>query len=319
MLSALLEWPTERAAASEPEEWDLDDEVEALHACMEQAHSADDADSSQHGEGSDVGLQQAIAASLAPSVTAECKRQGGTDSRCRLIALPEELQCRCLRHLPVSTLLGPMTLVSKHLAALASREARDRSRCMLLDALADGFNADAASEASSSTNGGAASSDSGGASAADGGVVEREFPERAKLVAVSSRLEQELSAFAANNYRELAKRSRTLCWNLRDPKNPDLRARLLGGQLEPAALVRLTGKELASTGLQQERREWQKKRLLCAIKPKPELGFLTDLYRCDNCGCGKARVHRVIRAGTMAVDRARTYATCVDCSARWEV
>ena len=86
------------------------------------------------------------------------------------------------------------------------------------------------------------------------------------------------------------------------------------------ALVRLDGKQMASGLLQQQRTEWHRKRLKAAIKPKPEIGFMcTGIYRCDSCEGATVRVHRVIRAGRQAVDRARAYATCVDCAARWEV
>lgn len=40
--------------------------------------------------------------------------------------------------------------------------------------------------------------------------------------------------------------ARSLAFNLKDPANPDLRARVLHGELTPHALVRLTNAELAS-------------------------------------------------------------------------
>ena len=53
--------------------------------------------------------------------------------------LPEELQRRVLRHLPPSTLLSSVQLVSKRVAELAVSEARERTRALLCDALADGL------------------------------------------------------------------------------------------------------------------------------------------------------------------------------------
>ena len=70
--------------------------------------------------------------------------------------------------------------------------------------------------------------------------------------------------------------------------------------------------------LQRQRSEWHKKNLHGSIRPERVHGFATDLYRCDGCGCKQTRVHRVIRPGR-AIDRARTYATCCECNARWEV
>ena len=46
--------------------------------------------------------------------------------------------------------------------------------------------------------------------------------------------------------------------------------------------------------------------------------LVTDLFRCESCGAAEARIHRTIRAGRAAVDRAATYATC-KCGNRWEV
>ena len=69
------------------------------------------------------------------------------------------------------------------------------------------------------------------------------------------------------------------------------------------------------------KRAWRrrKKRLReCVRKDWREGGFVTDLFRCESCGAAEARIHRTIRAGRSAVDRAATYATC-KCGNRWEV
>ena len=119
--------------------------------------------------------------------------------------------------------------------------------------------------------------------------------------------------------RSLTSKCRSISFNLSDAKNPELRARLLIGELTPAAFVRLSSQEMASASLRAERLQWHQKHLKCAVRPERSHGFKCDLYRCDGCGCQVTQVHRTIRAGQRQVDRARTYATCVECKARWEV
>ena len=102
-------------------------------------------------------------------------------------------------------------------------------------------------------------------------------------------------------------------------KNEALRQRLLSGELSAAALVSLPAAQLASSTQLEEREAWRKKRLReCVRKDWREGGFVTDLFRCESCGAAEARIHRTIRAGRAAVDRAATYATC-KCGNRWEV
>ena len=149
------------------------------------------------------------------------------------------------------------------------------------------------------------------------------LPERARLLALSEQVEHELTSLAAgrsesDRVRTLTSKTRSICFNLSDGKNPELRARLLHAELTPAALVRLGSQEMASGSLRAQRDEWHAKRLKCAIRPKGTLGYTTNLYRCEGCGSRQTRVHRSIRAGQHQVDRARTYVTCVDCSNRWE-
>ena len=96
--------------------------------------------------------------------------------------------------------------------------------------------------------------------------------------------------------------------------------RLLCGDLAPTELVAMSASEMASTAQKAQKAAWHARSMACAIKQDPRgvVGYLTDLYRCDSCDSTKTRVHRVIRPGR-AIDRARTYATCAECNARWEI
>ena len=158
-------------------------------------------------------------------------------------------------------------------------------------------------------------------------TVRAEAPPARQLVSLGEAIEQALVRLAASCERELQVRTltskcRSICFNLSDAKNPELRSRLLGGELSPAALVRLSSTEMAGEGLRKQRQEWHAMRLKCAVRPERSLvagsGYRCDLYRCDRCESRQTRVHRAIRAGQRQVDRARTYITCIVCNHRWE-
>ena len=146
---------------------------------------------------------------------------------------------------------------------------------------------------------------------------------------LSAAEEQRLSALAAQLEDALcrvtpspsafSKRVRSLCFNLRDKKNPELRRKLLDGFISPQAMASMTAHEMASSVEKEKRAAWHARSLACAIKTDARvLGHLTDLYLCESCGSKSTRVHRCIRPGR-AIDRARSYATCSECGTRWEV
>lgn len=117
-----------------------------------------------------------------------------------------------------------------------------------------------------------------------------------------------------------SKRVRSFCFNLRDKKNPELRRKLLDGSVTPPELVCMSIHDMASSLQKAQKAAFHARSLKRSIKNGSgrELGHLTDLYLCDSCGSKSTRVHRVIRPGR-AIDRAKSYATCSECSARWEV
>ncbi len=111
---------------------------------------------------------------------------------------------------------------------------------------------------------------------------------------------------------------RKLLFNLKDPKNPQLRTRLVRRELEPTALLSMSSHEMASSALQRQRSEWREEGKRRCISPGT-YRITTSLYRCERCGCHETYVHQTIRAGRRHVDRTRTYATCLQCADRWEI
>ena len=271
------------------------------------------------------------------------------DTTFPFLDLPEELQRRCLRHVSIANLLVNVFRVNKYLSIAAVQEVRERVQGQIQDALISGFDSDAAAAAekaaeerfaAAENDGGSPSSSSAGASSssssattttASGGHHRSRHsptepmpePQRRRLVALSHSLEAELLTYAASaeqgdRHRALTSKCRSLCFNLSDKANPELRGRLLCGELESHALVRLSSQAMASSSLRAQRDQWKTERMHFKIRPERTLGYRTDLYRCEGCGSRDTRVHRAIRAGRHQVDQARTYVTCCECSRRWE-
>ena len=202
-----------------------------------------------------------------------------------VLQLPHEILCRILSFLSHAALVNTVFRVNVRLSQASAFEARTRTQNRLLEALLSGFG-----------------------TAAD----------RPRLLTLATSLEKALACAGSARYPASA---RKLVFNLKDPKNPDLRARLLSGSLDSAGLLRLCEQpqQLAGSELQQQRSEWRRKGKLRAMRPQCSSGYETDLYRCDNCGASSTKVHRSIRAGRTHVDRATTWATCTGCRHRWEV
>ena len=72
---------------------------------------------------------------------------------------------------------------------------------------------------------------------------------------VADRVERAAYALFAKDVRKYTDKGRSLVFNLNHARNASLRARVLTGALQPEALVRMTGPELAPPDLQEMRRE----------------------------------------------------------------
>ena len=245
-----------------------------------------------------------------------------------LTMLPEALLMHVLRHLPYSVrararppipghahtrtstghlprtatrapsqhLFGAVRCCSRALAAAALAEASARATERLHSALEAGF-------------------------ASDG------LGPQPRLGAMAAELEAALRALRPVARRKWASKYRQLTFTIRDPNNPEVRARLLAGELSApdlcAQLVSGGSRELACSALQKQRDEWRRKHAIRRQRVRPDwrdqFTTVSGLHRCENCEGTVTRVHRTLRAGRMAVDRARTYATCVNCDERWEI
>ena len=151
--------------------------------------------------------------------------------------------------------------------------------------------------------------------------------QRRRLVALAEALEAELTKHAASCGRDatrtLTSKCRSISFNLSDTKNPELRSRLLAGDLLPSSLVRMSSQEMASSALRAQRDEWHAKWLKKAVR------YARDAHSADavphtRCRC---RVHdacirtthergshsRLLVAGRNAPSA--TKRTCIDATA----
>ena len=189
-----------------------------------------------------------------------------------ILLLPQEILDRVLGLLSHSTLVNAVFRVNVRLSRASAAESRTRTQTRLLDALVAGF----------------------------GGAAEATRP---RLSLLATQLEKALASAGSARYQS---KFRQLVFNLKDPKNPDLRARLLSGAIGTADLLRLTAQQvaaalhhihgrslslslslvhttsfphppphsrfcvrwqLAGSELQQQRSEWRRKGKLRAMRP----------------------------------------------------
>ncbi|XP_030939684.1 transcription elongation factor TFIIS-like [Quercus lobata] len=106
--------------------------------------------------------------------------------------------------------------------------------------------------------------------------------------------------------------------NLKDPKNPDLRRRVLLGEIKPETLVTMSAEEMASHKRQSENIQIQLKSLKrCMHDADEEEKATTDMFQCSRCRERKCTYYQM---QTRSADEPMTtYVTCVKCNKRWKV
>ncbi|KAJ0088216.1 hypothetical protein Patl1_31562 [Pistacia atlantica] len=108
---------------------------------------------------------------------------------------------------------------------------------------------------------------------------------------------------------------RSIMFNIKDPKNPDLRRKVLLGEVKPERLVTMSPEEMASDARQQEINQIKEKALFdCerGIAPKAT----TDQFKCGRCGQRKCTYYQM---QTRSADEPMTtYVTCVNCNNHWK-
>lgn len=108
---------------------------------------------------------------------------------------------------------------------------------------------------------------------------------------------------------------RSLYMNLKDPKNPSLRKRVLGGEISAQRLYTMTPQEMASDELQKEINELKEQNLFKAQGAK-EKRATTDRFTCGKCKHKKVSYYQM---QTRSADEPlTTFCTCEHCGNRWK-
>ncbi|KAJ1941768.1 transcription elongation factor TFIIS [Kickxella alabastrina] len=107
---------------------------------------------------------------------------------------------------------------------------------------------------------------------------------------------------------------RSLCLNLRDKKNPDLRNSVVLGIITPKHLCNMTSEEMAPKELQMAIDKMNQENLADARAPIAEVSE-TDMFRCGRCGNRRCTYYQM---QTRSADEPMTtFVTCVVCTNRW--
>ncbi len=125
-------------------------------------------------------------------------------------------------------------------------------------------------------------------------------------------LDPNSSSSTSTIYRE---KIRSLYQNLRNKSNPQLRQRVLSGEITPSRFVRMTHEELKSKEQREEEIAMQKENMDKAMVAQPEKSISNALQ------CGKCKERKVAysQAQTRSADEPMTtFCECTVCGNRWK-
>lgn len=108
---------------------------------------------------------------------------------------------------------------------------------------------------------------------------------------------------------------RSIMFNMKDSKNPDLRRKVLLGEVNGEMLITMSPEEMASDQRKREVEELKEKALFeCERAGAPKA--TTDQFRCARCGQRKCTYHQM---QTRSADEPMTtFVTCVNCNNHWK-
>lgn len=146
-------------------------------------------------------------------------------------------------------------------------------------------------------------------------AIDRDDDSKA-ILAVASQIESEVfrAEYSAVNdsYRN---KLRTFTMNLRNKKNPELRGRLLDGQITPAVFINMSPNDMAPEALKKEIEKLHKQNLFDA-QGATEKRAVTDRFTCGKCKHKKVSYYQM---QTRSADEPlTTFCTCENCGNRWK-
>lgn len=111
------------------------------------------------------------------------------------------------------------------------------------------------------------------------------------------------------------RRIQTLFLNLKDKKNPNLRKRVVSGEISTSRLATMETREMASEERQKEDEELQKENMRTAMVAKAERS-ISDQLQCGKCG--KKKVSYTQAQTRSADEPMTTFCTCEYCGNLWK-
>lgn len=108
---------------------------------------------------------------------------------------------------------------------------------------------------------------------------------------------------------------RSIMFNIKDPNNPDLRRKVLLGEVKPDRLINMSPEEMASNQRQRENSQIKEKALFDCERGGPPKAT-TDQFKCGRCGQRKTTYYQL---QTRSADEPMTtFVTCVNCNNHWK-
>lgn len=108
---------------------------------------------------------------------------------------------------------------------------------------------------------------------------------------------------------------RSLYMNLKDKNNPQLRQRVVSGEITPLRLYKMSPQEMAPDELKKEMEEMEKQNLFKA-RGATEKRATTDRFTCGKCKHKKVSYYQM---QTRSADEPlTTFCTCENCGNRWK-
>ncbi|XP_078671358.1 uncharacterized protein LOC144911306 [Branchiostoma floridae x Branchiostoma belcheri] len=111
-------------------------------------------------------------------------------------------------------------------------------------------------------------------------------------------------------------RVRSRIANLKDPQNPELRRRLVQGDITPQQMATMSAQEMASEEVKKFRRQVSEESIQRRQVPHAD-GTMTDMFKCENCGRENC-CYNQYRGFSADGPIASPFVFCMDCGNRWK-
>jgi len=132
---------------------------------------------------------------------------------------------------------------------------------------------------------------------------------------VAHQIEEVLYKMFNNTDKEYKAKFRSISFNLKNPKNPDLRPAVMTGEISAHKLCSMSSHEMASKEFQEEVKKIHDY-YLEASKAQQMNQTTTSMFKCGKCGSRETTYYQM---QTRSADEPMTtFHTCIGCGQRWK-